>query len=112
MQNLTNEDFCDYETCVALKAIGYPLTSREVRHEDKARFVPGVLLYSAQKWLRKHGVIVDQYNNFTIQAFKYYISTWEEDICTSNKYTTWEEALSDGIKEATKLIIEKRILLE
>ena len=112
MQNLTNEDFCDYETCVALKAIGYPLTSREVRHEDKAVFVPGVLLYSAQKWLRHHGVIVDQYNNFTIQAFKYYISTWDEDICTSNKYTTWEEALSDGIKEATKLIIEKRILLD
>ena len=112
MQNLTNEDFCVYETCVALKAIGYPLTSREVHHDDKAAFVPGVLLYSAQKWLRQNGVIVDHYNNFTTHEFKYYISTWTEDICTSNKYTTWEEALSEGIKEATRLIIENQILLE
>ena len=112
MQNLTNEDFCDYETCVALKAIGYPLTSREVRHENKAVFVPGVLLYSAQKWLRQHGVIVEHHNNFTTHEFNYYISTWDEDICSSNKYTGYEEALSDGIKEATRLIINKQILID
>lgn len=93
------KDYCDYETCMALKAIGYP-------------FVPGVSLYSAQKWLRKHGVIVGHHNNFTTHEFKYYISTWDEDICESNKYTDYEEALADGIKEATRLIIEKRIILD
>jgi len=106
------KDYCDFETCIALKAIGYPLTSKEVINEDKAAFIPGVPLYSAQKWLRKHGVIVGHHNNFTTHEFKYYISTWDEDICESNKYTDYEDALADGIKEATRLIINKQILID
>ena len=130
---LEDKDFCDYDTCVALREIGCRIETDWYIHQpsyekgtcclyrgipqetsvlDECDYIPRISLYEAQKWLRKHGVIVDQYNNFTIQAFKYYISTWDEDICTSNKYTTWEEALSDGIKEATKLIIEKRILID
>ena len=130
---LKDDDYCDYETCVALREIGCRIETdwyihqpsyergacylcggipRETSVLDECDYIPRISLYEAQKWLRQHGVIVDQYNNFTIQAFKYYISTWEEDICTSNKYTTWEEALSDGIKEATRLIIEKRILID
>lgn len=139
---LTEKEFCDYETCVALKALGYRDkcfcyydTADNVGLLCNTEFTSEVLpcqymdcteshnslnddcvdaptIYEAQKWLRQNGVIVDHYNNFTTQEFKYYISTWDEDICTSNKYTTWEESLSDGIKEATRLIIEKRILLD
>ena len=113
MLNIDEKDFCDYETCIALRELGFPLTAKEVRHEDKAVFVPGVLLYAAQKWLREeHGVIVDLINNFTIQAFRYYISTWEEDIFESNRYTNYEESLSDGIKKATQLMLEGKIKVD
>ena len=105
---LTNKDYCDYETCVALKELGFPLVAKEVRYEDNAVFVPGVLLYVAQKWLREEkGVIVGIINNFTIQEFDYYVSTWEEDRCRGNEYTTYENALLRGIKEAVKLLKEK-----
>lgn len=57
---LTKKDYCDYDTCVALKELGYPLTSKEVRYEGNAVFVPGVLLYSAQKWLREEKEILLQ----------------------------------------------------
>jgi hypothetical protein len=140
---LNENEFCDIETCITLKALGFNedciayydvddnvgllyntywsaggpcqyfevLQCHNTENNEEENFVDAPTIYQAQKWLRQNGVIVDHYNNFTTQEFKYYISTWDEDICTSNKYTSWEEALSDGIKEATKLIIEKRILL-
>lgn len=102
---LTEKDYCDYETCVTLKELGYPLTSKEVHYENKAVFVPGVLLYSAQKWLREEkGIIVGIINNFTTKEFDYYISTWEEDRYTGNEYTSYENALLRGIKEAVKIL--------
>jgi hypothetical protein len=65
-------------------------------------------LYEAQKWLREEkGVIVGIINNFTTQEFDYYVSTWEEDRCRGNEYTTYEHALLRGIKEAVKLLKEK-----
>lgn len=61
----------------------------------------------AQKWLREEkGIIVGIINNFTIQAFDYYVSTWEEDICRGNKYVPYEEALAEGIKETVKILKE------
>lgn len=92
---LTEKDYCDYDTAWELCSLGYP-------EED------WILLYSAQKWLREEkGIIVGIINNFTIQAFDWYVSTWEEDICRGNKYVPYEEALSEGIKEAVKLLKEK-----
>ena len=129
---LTKEDYCDYDTCVALKELGYDGYCAAYYHlfddEDDARNsfeyaygfdfqnsnniyrVGAPLLYQAQKWLRKEkGVIVGLHNNFTTREFKYYISTWEEDICTGKKYTDYEDALSDGIKEAVRLILEGKL---
>ena len=105
---LENKDYCDYETCVALKELGYsesfPLSKDyEVLGKDY-----DILLYEAQKWLREEkGIIVGIINNFTIQAFDWYVSTWEEDLCRGNKYVSYEEALSEGIKESVKILKEK-----
>ena len=74
MLNIDEKDFCDYETCVALRKLGFPLTAKEVRHEDKAVFVPGVLLYAAQKWLREeHGVIDKQLHDPIFQVLYLYL---------------------------------------
>ncbi len=127
---LTGKDYCDYETCVALKELGYDGFCAAYYHlfddDEDARNsfeyargfdfqnsnniyrVGAPLLYQAQKWLREEkGIIVGIINNFTIQAFDWYVSTWEEDLCRGNKYVSYEEALSEGIKEAVKILKEK-----
>ena len=134
---LTEKGYCDYETCVALKELGF--REKCVAYYDTADNV-GLLyntqytcdvipcqyddllesrnsateyevdaptLYDAQKWLREEkGIIVGIIDNFTIQAFDYYVSTWEEDRCRGNKYTSYEDALQRGIKEAVKILKE------
>ena len=124
----TNKDYCDYETCVALKDFGYvgsrqececfgayfnfgndiftdSLDNTEVGANEYLR----VPLYLAQKWLREEkGIIVGIINNFTTHEFDFYVSTWDEDRCRGNKYSSYEDALQRGIKEAVKLLKEKK----
>ena len=72
---LTEKDYCDYETCVALKELGYVgicdayyeltgnedynrnsfelLYTRDFIHPDDIDRVAAPLLYQAQKWLRE-----------------------------------------------------------
>ena len=103
---LTDKDYCDYDTCVALKELGYPLTSKEVRYEDNAIFVPGVLLYSVQKWLReekKTEIVVLGQNSI---GGPYYPDIYTEDGLMNNAkgYKTYEEALSEGVRASIKIL--------
>jgi hypothetical protein len=126
---LTEKDYCDYTTSVALKELGYVgicdayyeltgsedynrdsfelLYTRDFIHPDDIDRVAAPLLYQAQKFLREEkGVIVDTIINFTTQEFDYFVSTWAEDRCRGNEYTTYENALLRGIKEAVKILKE------
>ena len=123
---LTEKDYCDYNTCVALKELGYPLTSKEVRYEDKAVFVPSVLLYTVQKWLREEeGMLVDSmvFADNSIDADGKVVDRWIYYSCAilntstaefirsydqSDEYDTYEEALLEGIKEAVKILKEEK----
>ena len=136
---LTEKDYCDYDTCVALKELGYkvPTSSYYMPHHKDliwvsnpfrggyaidcfyshnslpkdvmtANFIDAPTMWEAQKWLREEkGIIVGIINNFTIQAFDYYVSTWEEDRCRGDKYTSYEDALQRGIKAAVKILKER-----
>ena len=97
---LTEKDYCDLDTSHELWVMGL---------EPEAYYDgPLILLYEAQKFLREEkGIIVGIINNFTIQAFDWYVSTWEEDLCRGNKYVSYEEALAEGLREAVKLLKEK-----
>ena len=102
---LINTDYCDYDTCIALKELGYPLIAKEVRYEDKAVFVPGVLLYSAQKWLREEKQMV------LLPAYLEGANVWICEICYKRERLgfggynqSYEEALSEGIKDAIKIL--------
>ena len=119
---LTNKDYCDYGTCVALKELGYPLISKEVRYEDKAVFVPGVLLYSVQKWLREEKDIhievyacAGGYIYELCKAYKPNSFSGGTTIYTPNdvdnpklndagRYDDFEMCLSEGIKVAVKIL--------
>jgi hypothetical protein len=100
---LTEKDYCDYETCVALKELGYPIDwfEDETYHENNTE----ISLYEAQKWLREEKEInISPIYLFTdwgcmIKTPKY------GDLIES--HSSYEEALSEGIKEVVKILKEK-----
>lgn len=126
---LTEKDFCDYDTCVALKELGYVGSSRyyytqrdrkfhydaynkfyTVRTADAMGYVLAIHLYEAQKWLRENKriiveVFVDDDSNTPIT---YNIYKYEVCVCHHHgKYWSvkeWSEALSEGIKETVKIL--------
>ena len=141
---LTEKDYCDYETCVALKELGYVGSSRyyytqqdrkfhydaynkfyTVRTADAMGYVLAIHLYEAQKWLREEKwlfVNVELFGDYDRDADGKTLGTWvyysygilntktadfirEYDLCA--EYQTYEEALSEGVREAVKILKEK-----
>jgi hypothetical protein len=132
---LTEKDYCDYETCVALKEFGYVgicdayyeltgnedynrdsfelLYTRDFIHPDDIDRVAAPLLYQAQKWLREEKriiveVFVDDDSNTPIT---YNIYKDGECVCHHHgKYWSvkeWSEALAEGIKKSVKILKEE-----
>ena len=112
---LTEKDYCDYETCVALAELGFPrwelpyeMLSQEYR----------LGLYDAQKWLREKGIFVHishplRVENDVFWDYEVLDEAWDDGkqtpcICASGGlFDSYEEALSKGIKVAVKLLKEK-----
>ena len=136
---LTEKDYCDYETCVALKKLGYNektlayYTSEGFFHWIRAyiydvaipdlanssnkkpykHIIDAMSLYEAQKWLRKEkNIIVEVFvDDDSDTPITYNIYKDGECVCHHHgKYWSvkeWSEALSEGIKEAVKILKEK-----
>lgn len=116
---LTKNDFCDYETCVALEELGYD-DSTDLRYNSYGslgNFLGGIkapTLYEAQKWLRNtHNLHISTKPYpcedglmwmYEIRRFTPYL------VCVIKNKTGFreaEKALSKGIKEAVKILKEK-----
>lgn len=128
---LEEKDYCDYETSVALKELGYDGYCAAYYHlfddEDDARNsfeyaygfdfqnsnniyrVGAPLLYQAQKWLREEKGMLLQTT---------YLELSDEWICvirdknkrhgySAQKQKNYEEALSEGVKCAVKILKEE-----
>ena len=104
---LTNKDYCDYDTCVALEELGYPRYHYDNGGElDK--ILRMVTLYNAQKWLReKHNLHIE---------VRYYQNMWYEYelkeaegkiLAEGSAFKTYEEALSTAVYMATEHLKEK-----
>ena len=132
---LTKKDYCDYETCVALKELGYvgicdayyELTgsedynrdsfglsyTRDFIHPDDIDRVAAPLLYQAQKWLREEKKIVVlvgfDFCPITSEIVYNWVIVVNGNIAKKSSYTYdyFEEALSEGIKEAVEILKEK-----
>jgi hypothetical protein len=103
---LTEKDYCDYETCIALKELGFIGQGRcyydldkepnKLRHfgiqvlttrSAKAlNFVLAIHLYEAQKWLREEKevevAIIPEYNEFApVKGVQYrvWVSHWKDN---------------------------------
>ena len=134
---LTEKDYCDYETCVALKKLGYNektlayYTSEGFFHWVRAyiydvaipdlanssnkkpykHIIDAMSLYEAQKWMREEKKL---FVEITLGAFdQTYLweicNTENSDLITGgfSSYDTYEDALSKGIKEAVKILKEE-----
>ena len=129
---LTEKDYCDYDTCVALRELGYMgicdayydltgnysynhdsfeiLYTRDFIHPDDKDRVAAPLLYQPQKWLRKEKEIEVNASWDNEKSYWFWYISKMADIDYSNNivsesiYNTYEEALSEGIKEASKHI--------
>lgn len=129
-EDMEEEDFVELEQATELKKLGfnekcicfyidgvlkqfsYPRDYNDIsRWGDKPASAP--LIYQAQRWLRKKGLILSVYhkNKFTTKYF-YGIDvikdTTKSD--TSNiDYSTYEECLSKGIDKAIEILKENDV---
>lgn len=107
---LNNKDYCDYDTCVALSQLGCPMAKRGYL---------GLSLYSAQKWLREKKsiyvtvgcpLIMNEGLGWSYEVCDKPWNGYSDDDClkaSGGAYDSYEEALSEGIKEAVKILKEK-----
>ena len=128
---LTEKDYCDYETSRELKELGFDSLVDWYFKEDKSiasslaryrnTYIPRISLYEAQKFLREEKAIIVEANfdlmykgqprisrrvlyNLTQNKGCYYTF---DSVESKEDYDSYEEALSDGIKNAVKLLKEK-----
>ena len=108
---LTEKDYCDYDTCVALEELGYPRYHYDNGGElDK--ILRMVTLYNAQKFLREEkGIIVDVFvDDDSDTPITYNIYKDGKCVCHHHgKYWSvkeWSKALLEGINEAIKWLKE------
>ena len=112
MSYANKKDYCDYDTCVALEELGFPIRGIKVKGEEK--HVP-ILLYEAQKFLKEeNGIIVDVryggiYYNVVladrITGGRVIIKDKDNRIADFERY---ELALNEGIKETIRLLKEEK----
>lgn len=110
---LTEKDYCDLDTSVELKKMGIPLTSCGViKHPMKLTTL--VPLYVAQKWLReKKNIEVNTFYDNTDACWRFYILEIDSpDLSGTYAYKdafmSYEDTLLEGIKEAIKILKEKK----
>ena len=118
---LENKDYCDYDTCVALKELGFNNLVDWYFNEEKSivsslaryrnTYIPRVSLYEAQKWLReeKNIIVYPEKNNLGwFYTIHYNIRKVHRFEYSEKYYNSYEEALSEGIKEAVKILKENK----
>ena len=140
---LTEKDYCDYDTCVALKELGYkvPTSAYYMPNNNQLIFVisqfrgeaamdcfyshnslpkecmgsdyiDAPTMWEAQKWLRNEKKIIVQ-PEATVLGWKCNIIIFPCSIGMKNRYngknySSYEEALLEGIKEAIKILKEEK----
>lgn len=109
---LTEKDYCDRDTAIALQKLGY--NNKYCRDDG----TPVISLYEAQKWLREEkGIIVEcTFAYMDEKRDKYYSVQIVTNIRFDDENYTYEcdtmhlessrdeNALSEGIKEAVKVL--------
>ena len=113
---LNEKDYCDYDTCVALKELGYPTKMTFIGEQATIEISINsglIQLYEAQKWLREEkNIIVEVFvDDDSDTPITYNIYKDSECIVHhhGNYYSVkdWNIALLEGIKGAIRILKEK-----
>ena len=96
---LTEKDYCDKDTCVALEELGY----------KENPFFPHILLYEAHKFLREEKGLHIEIDRVGYDWLVSVIET-KNNLCLAvkNRCQSYEEALLEGIKAAVKKLKEEK----
>lgn len=140
---LTEKDYCDYETCVALKELGFSEPTLAYYHgflpskpllylvidencmpEDgvnvfdllsnsnkykNSKNIDAPTLYEAQKWLREEKKLHITIFSQSQESWQYRITKPHQKLeegVHGEDFVSYEEALTEGIKEAVKILKE------
>lgn len=125
---LTEKDYCDYETCVALREIGCRIETEWYIHQpsyergscylcfsipqetsvfDECDYIPRLSLYEAQKWLREEKKLHITIYSQSQESWQYRITKPHqrlEDGLHGEDFSSFEEALLEGVKCAVKIL--------
>ena len=108
---LTEKDYCDYETRKELIKLGYPAHLYDNTEVDK--ILGAILLYEVQKWLREEkGTHIEIDLQFLSEEKRWYwgftIIHFDNPhvVSINGDYSSYEETLSEAIKEAVKILKE------
>jgi hypothetical protein len=125
---LTNKNYCDYETCVALRELGYDgkrsnycyieKSKQQLEPEagiflkvfrgEKYTYVNAIHLYEAQKWLREeHNLHIEITYSPSCWTGKIYDFKERDYIKGFTFFESFEETLHTLIKEAVKILKEE-----
>lgn len=103
---LTEKDYCDYETCVALEELGFPI--RRIKVKEKEKHVP-ILLYEAHKWLREEHQLHIEVRYYQNLWYEYELKEAEGKILAEGSaFKTYEDALSTAVYMATEHLKGKK----
>lgn len=99
---LTEKDYCDRDTAIALQKLGY--NNKYCRDDG----TPVISLYEAQKWLREtHNLHIEiTYSPSCWTGRIYDLKKWDY-INGFTFFESFEETLNILIKEAVKILKEK-----
>ena len=109
---LTEKDYCDYDTCVALKEMGYNAPQRLIPDYfgvfEEPQYDEKIHLYDAQKWLREEKHLHIEIRWFSNLWYEYEVNEAEGKILAEGSaFKTYEEALSTAIYMATEHLKEE-----
>jgi hypothetical protein len=119
---LNNKNYCDENTCVALRELGYNYPQRLIPDYfgvfEEPQYDEKIHLYDAQKWLREEeGIFVyidvpwkiDNGLGWSYFCCNKPMTEEDKEVCFASGgfYDSYEEALSEGIKQSVKILKEK-----
>ena len=112
---LTEKDYCDYDTCVALNELGLSFEDASQGFErniltNRYEEVPRPLLYEAQKWLREEKHLHIEVRWYCNMWYEYEVKEAEGKVLAEGSaFKTYEEALSTAIYMATEHLKEEKL---
>lgn len=106
---LTEKDYCDYDTCVALNELGCPVPKYSTIniHTKERGWKMWLSLYDAQRFLREEKKLHITIFSQSQESWQYRITKPHqklEDGLYGEDFSSYEEALNYAIKDCIKYV--------